>query len=205
MIGGVRRCTIWLEHCSHRDMTQSSVLHYRQRRESFTSRSWPFGFPFIWGFVNDIICREKVQNINELRGRIVKSCRVRYQWNASQYLSRNWISSWCVSCHYGAILRSTEHIRNCLRSSVWICVYLSTILYGWRCMRYSIAMLSSDTCMYICTHTSFSIASRIICYWLFLFATLAFGTDLRLYFSSRRVGEVWVWLFFFFLIFLMPF
>jgi hypothetical protein len=61
------------------------------------------------------------------------SCRVRYQWNASQYLSRNWISSWCVSCHYGAILRSTEHIRNCVRSSVWKCIDLSSTLYGWKC------------------------------------------------------------------------
>jgi hypothetical protein len=25
---------------------------------------------------------------------------VRYQWNACQHLSRNWISSWCVSCHW---------------------------------------------------------------------------------------------------------
>jgi hypothetical protein len=27
-----------------------------------------------------------------------QSCRMRYWWNACQYLSRNWISSWCVSC-----------------------------------------------------------------------------------------------------------
>jgi hypothetical protein len=28
-----------------------------------------------------------------------QSCRVRYQCNACQYLARNWISSWYVSCH----------------------------------------------------------------------------------------------------------
>jgi hypothetical protein len=28
-----------------------------------------------------------------------QSCRVRYQRNECQYLARNWISSWCVSCH----------------------------------------------------------------------------------------------------------
>jgi hypothetical protein len=28
-----------------------------------------------------------------------QSWRMRYQWNASKYLGRNWISSWCVLCN----------------------------------------------------------------------------------------------------------
>jgi hypothetical protein len=56
-----------------------------------------------------------------------QTCRVRYQWNAYQYLSRYWITSWCVLTLMVAILTSTEHIRNFLRSSVWKCIDFPSI------------------------------------------------------------------------------
>jgi hypothetical protein len=30
---------------------------------------------FFWGFVKDILCRKKVQNVNELRDRIVRAAK----------------------------------------------------------------------------------------------------------------------------------
>jgi hypothetical protein len=50
------------------------------------------------GSVKDAVYSEKVQNANELHDRIVRAAD-RYQRNAFQDLARNWISSWCTSCH----------------------------------------------------------------------------------------------------------
>jgi hypothetical protein len=59
-------------------------------------------------------------------------CRMRYQWNAYQYMSRNWILSWCVSCHYGAHIEHHWAHKELCEFQCWNIYRFSNTLYGWR-------------------------------------------------------------------------
>jgi hypothetical protein len=74
-------------------------------------------------FVKDVLYGETLQNVNDLRDRFVR---------AAKFLTNEMLASTSPEtvCHLdvccaanGAILRSTEHTRNFVRSSVSITLY----------------------------------------------------------------------------------
>jgi hypothetical protein len=71
-----------------------------------------------------------VQNVNELRDRIVRAAEcVTKEMHVSTWRETEYRLDMCRATN-GAILRLSEHIRNFVRYSVWKCIDFCNTLYG---------------------------------------------------------------------------
>jgi hypothetical protein len=96
------------------------------------SRFVSSGF-FFWGFVKEIVYSEKhkmwMSCMTEQSAELQNATPIKCLSVHGEKLD---IVLMCVVPLMVPILRSTEHIRNFVRSSVWKCINLSSTYYGWR-------------------------------------------------------------------------
>jgi hypothetical protein len=87
---------------------------------------------FSWGSVKNTFYQE-MQNVNELHDRIIYKLQNVLPLKCSLIPHKKLhIVLICVMPLLVPILRSTEHIRSFVQSSVWKCIDFSSTFYGWR-------------------------------------------------------------------------